>query len=30
MADLVFIGVSVGFFAVCWLYARGCGRLWER
>jgi hypothetical protein len=27
MADLVFIGVTIVFFAVAWAYALGCDRL---
>jgi hypothetical protein len=27
MSDLVFILVTLAFFAVCWLYVRGCERL---
>jgi hypothetical protein len=27
MLDLLFIGLSVGFFALAWLYARWCNQL---
>jgi hypothetical protein len=27
MGDVVFVLVSLAFFALCWLYVRGCDRL---
>ena len=27
MGDVVFVLVSLAFFALCWLYVRGCERL---
>jgi hypothetical protein len=27
VADVIFVVVSLAFFALCWLYVRGCERL---
>jgi hypothetical protein len=27
MTDLIFVSITIGFFAVAWLYARACERL---